>query len=126
MALGAAYLAGFADMIGLATPVRAAAFTITDAIIERFGLFIIIVLGETVTGVVDGLAHAELSPLTLAVGPVAIAGRLVLTAPADDREHWAAQSFDPGHRRHELSDDPVMAFRVRAYPESFRRRSDHR
>ena len=72
LALGAAYLAGFAVMIGRATPVQAAAFTITDAITERFGLFIIIVLGETVTGVVDGLAHAELRPLTVAVGLVAV------------------------------------------------------
>jgi low temperature requirement protein LtrA len=56
-------------MIGLATPVQAAAFTITDAIVERFGLFIIIVLGETVIGVVGGLAEAEVGPLTLAVGP---------------------------------------------------------
>jgi low temperature requirement protein LtrA len=59
-------------MIRLATPVQAAALTITDAIIERFGLFIIIVLGETVTGVVAGLVNAALSPLTLAVGLVAV------------------------------------------------------
>jgi low temperature requirement protein LtrA len=72
LVLGAAYLAGFSVMIGLATPVQAAAFTITDAIVERFGLFIIIVLGETVIGVVGGLADAEVGPLTLAVGLVAV------------------------------------------------------
>ena len=72
LALGAVYLVGFAAMIALATPVQAAAFTITDALIERFGLFIIIVLGETVTGVVNGLVNAALSPLTLAVGLVAL------------------------------------------------------
>ena len=70
--LDAAYLAGFAAMIVFASPVQAAAFTITDALIERFGLFIIIVLGETVTGVVDGLVHAALSPMTVAVGLVAV------------------------------------------------------
>jgi len=65
-------LAGFAGTIGLATTVQAAALTITDALIERFGLFIVIVLDETVTGVVDGLVRAALSPLTLAVGLVVV------------------------------------------------------
>ena len=72
LTLDAAYLAGFASMIVFASPVQAAAFTITDALIERFGLFIIIVLGETVTGVVDGLVHAALSPITVAVGLIAV------------------------------------------------------
>ncbi|SOD90149.1 low temperature requirement protein A [Streptomyces sp. Ag109_G2-15] len=70
--LAVAYLAGFAVMIGTATPVQAAALTVTDALTERFGLFIIIVLGETVTGVVDGLAHEPTNALTLAVGLVAV------------------------------------------------------
>jgi len=72
LVLDAAYLAGFALMIAMATPVQAAALTITGALIERFGLFIIIVLGETVLGVVDGLAHAPLDPLTLITGLVAV------------------------------------------------------
>ncbi|MCX4404969.1 MULTISPECIES: low temperature requirement protein A [unclassified Streptomyces] len=67
-----AYLAGFAAMIGTATPVQAVALSVTDALTERFGLFIIIVLGETVTGVVDGLAHEPTNALTLAVGLVAV------------------------------------------------------
>jgi low temperature requirement protein LtrA len=54
--LDTAYLAGLAAMIGLASPVPAAALTVTDALIERFGLFTIIVLGEVVTGVVDDLS----------------------------------------------------------------------
>lgn len=66
------YLAGFAVMIGTATPVQAVALSVTDALTERFGLFIIIVLGETVTGVVDGLAHEPTNALTLAVGLVAV------------------------------------------------------
>ncbi|MCZ0991090.1 low temperature requirement protein A [Streptomyces diastatochromogenes] len=70
--LAVAYLAGFAVMIGTATPVQAVALTVTDALTERFGLFIIIVLGETVTGVVDGLAHEPTNALTLAVGLVAV------------------------------------------------------
>jgi low temperature requirement protein LtrA len=67
-----AYLAGFAVMIGTATPVQAVALSVTDALIERFGLFIIIVLGETVTAVVGGLAHEPTTALTLAVGLVAV------------------------------------------------------
>jgi low temperature requirement protein LtrA len=72
LVLDAAYLAGFAVMIAIATPIQAAALTITDALIERFGLLIIIVLGETVIGVVDGLAHAPTDPLTLATGLVTV------------------------------------------------------
>lgn len=70
--LAVANLAGFAAMIGTATPVQAVALSVTDALTERFGLFIIIVLGETVTGVVDGLAHEPTNALTLAVGLVAV------------------------------------------------------
>jgi catalase len=56
------------------------------------------------------------------------AGRLELTAPVDDQDHWAAQRFDPTRITAglELSDDPVLAFRARAYSESFRRRSPRR
>jgi low temperature requirement protein LtrA len=67
-----AYLVGFAVMIGMATPVQAVALSVTDALIERFGLFIIIVLGETVTAVVGGLSHEPTTALTLAVGLVAV------------------------------------------------------
>ena len=44
----------------------------TDAMVERFDLLIIIVLGEVVTGVVNGLAGAEQDPLNLATGFVAL------------------------------------------------------
>ena len=67
-----AYLAGFAAVILTATPVQAAALIITDTLTERFGAFIIIVLGETLTGVVTGLASQPVSALTLAVGLVAV------------------------------------------------------
>jgi low temperature requirement protein LtrA len=40
----------------------------SESMVERFGLFTIIVLGEVVIGVVDGLSHAEQDPLTFAVG----------------------------------------------------------
>jgi low temperature requirement protein LtrA len=68
----AAYLAGFAAVILTATPTEAAALTITDALIERFGLLIIIVLGEIMTGVVAGLASRPIGALTLSVGLVAV------------------------------------------------------
>lgn len=61
-------LAGLSVMIGTASP----GLTITPALIERFGLFTIIVLGETVLGVVDGLAHESADALTIAVGLVAV------------------------------------------------------
>jgi low temperature requirement protein LtrA len=70
--LDAAYLAGFAAVILAASPAQEAALFITDALIERFGLLTIIVLGETLTGVVDGLAHEPISGLTLATGLVAV------------------------------------------------------
>ena len=68
--LDAAYLAVFAALILTASP--GASLTVTDALIERFGTLIIIVLGETLTGVVTGLASQPISPVTLAVGLVAV------------------------------------------------------
>ncbi|MFE2883841.1 low temperature requirement protein A [Streptomyces sp. NPDC059272] len=70
--LAVVYLAGFVGVLGRAIPERVVAFSVTDALTERFGLFIIIVLGENVTGVVDGLAHEPTNALTLAVGMVAV------------------------------------------------------
>jgi low temperature requirement protein LtrA len=70
--LEVAYLAGFTIVILAVTPVEAAAVLVTDALTERFGLLTIIVLGETVTGVVDGLTREPISGLTLAVGLVAV------------------------------------------------------
>ena len=51
---------------------RAAALTVTDSLTERFGAFIIIVLGETLAGVVGGLASQPVGALTMAVGLVAV------------------------------------------------------
>jgi len=44
----------------------------TDAMVERFDLLVIIVLGEVVTGVVNGLAGADKDPVTLATGLVGL------------------------------------------------------
>jgi low temperature requirement protein LtrA len=70
--LDAAYLAGFAVVILNVAPTRAAALTITDSLTERFGAFIIIVLGETLTGVVGGLTGQPVTALTMVVGLVAV------------------------------------------------------
>jgi low temperature requirement protein LtrA len=69
--LDAGYVAGFAAIL-VVTPGPAAGQMVTDALTERFGAFIIIVLGETLTGVVAGLASQPVSALTLAVGLVAV------------------------------------------------------
>jgi low temperature requirement protein LtrA len=68
--LDAAYLTVFAAVILTASP--GASLTVTDALIERFGTLTIIVLGETLTGVVAGLASQPISGLTLSVGLVAV------------------------------------------------------
>ena len=44
----------------------------THAMAERFGLFTIIVLGEVIFGVVDGLSHSERDALTIATGMIAL------------------------------------------------------
>jgi low temperature requirement protein LtrA len=46
--------------------------TPTDSLVERFGLFIIIVLGEVVLGVVDGLSAAERDATTIVTGMLAL------------------------------------------------------
>ena len=70
--LDAAYLAGFAAVFLVALPAEAATLIVSAALVERFGLLAIIVLGETLTGVVAGLAREPVSALTLAVGLVAV------------------------------------------------------
>jgi low temperature requirement protein LtrA len=67
-----AYLAGFTAVILTVGPAQAVALIVTDSLTERFGAFIIIVLGETLTGVVAGLSGEPVSGLTLAVGLVAV------------------------------------------------------
>ena len=70
--IDAAYLAGYTAMILASTPVQAAALIVSDTLTERFGAFIIIVLGETLTGVVAGLSGEPVSGADLAVGLVAV------------------------------------------------------
>ena len=38
---------------------------VSDSLVERFGLFVIIVLGEVIVGVVDGLSNTERDPETI-------------------------------------------------------------
>jgi low temperature requirement protein LtrA len=67
-----AYLAGYTAVILTSTPLQAAALIVSDTLTERFGAFIIIVLGETLTGVVAGLSGEPVSAADLAVGLVAV------------------------------------------------------
>jgi len=73
-----------------ATPAQATAALITDALIDRFGTLTIIVLGETLTGVVAGLAREPINGLTLAVG---------LTAVVVGFGAWWTYFDFAGHRR---------------------------
>ena len=66
------YLAGFAAVLLTTDPADEPGLVITGALTERFGAFIIIVLGETLTGVVTGLSSRPVSGLTLAVGLAAV------------------------------------------------------
>jgi low temperature requirement protein LtrA len=59
------FLAGSRDGMELgATP--------TEALVERFGLFTIIVLGEVVVGVVEGMGEVEIDVVTMATGLLAL------------------------------------------------------
>src|SRR4029453_11624273 len=44
----------------------------TESLVERFGLFTIIVLGEFVFGVVDGLSTPERDAITITTGMIAL------------------------------------------------------
>jgi low temperature requirement protein LtrA len=46
--------------------------TVTDSMVERFGLFVIIVLGEVVVGVVEGMSETELDPLVVTTAVLAL------------------------------------------------------
>jgi low temperature requirement protein LtrA len=52
--------------------VVAMGITATESMVERFGLFAIIVLGEVVAGVVGGLSSAELDAIVIATGLIAL------------------------------------------------------
>jgi low temperature requirement protein LtrA len=70
--LAAVYLFAIVTVFAVASPAVAASLTITSALTERFGAFVIIVLGETVTGVVTGLTDDPTRAISLAVGLMAI------------------------------------------------------
>ena len=48
------------------------AMLVSDSMVERFGLFVIIVLGEVIVGVVGGLSNALRDPETVATGMFAL------------------------------------------------------
>ena len=65
-------------MIGMVLQFRRAdegarrGMAITDSMVERFGLFTIIVLGEVVVGVVNGVSEAERTASTIATGLIGL------------------------------------------------------
>jgi len=65
-----AWLAGIA-LVGRLTVTREG-LPPTDSLVERFGLFTIIVLGEVIFGVVDGLSTADRDGLVIVTGIVAL------------------------------------------------------
>jgi low temperature requirement protein LtrA len=71
-ALTVLYLASVALVFALVPGQFASAIAVTDSLIERFGLLVIIVLGETVTGVVSGLTPDPTNARKLAVALVCV------------------------------------------------------
>lgn len=71
-ALAVLYLASVAVVFALVPGQLASAVAVTDALVERFGLLVIIVLGETVTGVVSGLSPDPTNARKLAVAVVCV------------------------------------------------------
>lgn len=71
---GAVVLTMIANLVQVfrSDPVFDSAFRVTESMAERFGLFTIIVLGEVVVGVADGLSEAERSGRTIATGLFAL------------------------------------------------------
>ena len=57
---------GILGFVGRSRPLTF--FRATESLVERMALFIIIVLGETVVGVVNGIAETERDALTIATG----------------------------------------------------------
>jgi low temperature requirement protein LtrA len=66
------YLAGIATAFAVIPGEFNQTIAITDSLVERFGLLVIIVLGETVTGVVSGLSTDPANALRIAVGVVCV------------------------------------------------------
>jgi low temperature requirement protein LtrA len=71
-----AVVAGFLVIPSVVIPLTGSSdrtpITVTDSIAERFGLFVIIVLGEVFIGVVNGLAGHDLHPLQITTALLAL------------------------------------------------------
>jgi catalase len=54
------------------------------------------------------------------------AGQIIVTSRSSNEDHWQQQVFDPTHvpAGLELSDDPILAFRAKAYAVSGQRRQE--
>jgi low temperature requirement protein LtrA len=67
-----AYLALASTTVALTGSSRRTPITVTDSLSDRFGLFVIIVLGETFVGVVNGLSAEDLHPLQITTALIAL------------------------------------------------------
>ena len=77
LVLWAAFMAGWIGFILMGAPAggdtrRPEGIVPTDSLVERFGLFTIIVLGEVILGVVTGLSEAGADAGTIATGSLAM------------------------------------------------------
>jgi low temperature requirement protein LtrA len=70
-ALAVAFVLGMA-LVGRSEVAMAQGLLPTESLVERFGLFTIIVLGEVVFGVVDGLSTPERDGITITTGMIAL------------------------------------------------------
>jgi low temperature requirement protein LtrA len=61
------YLAGTRPRVGITQGIAP-----TESLVERFGLFVIIVLGEVIFGVVEGMSAATIDLVTIATGSFAL------------------------------------------------------
>ena len=71
----AVFLAGWLGFLSLGSRAQgelSEAILPTESLVERFGLFTIIVLGEVILGVVTGLSEAGADALTIATGSLAM------------------------------------------------------
>jgi low temperature requirement protein LtrA len=71
-AVDVGWIAGMAVLVGRAGDVLSRGMPPSDSLVERFGLFTIVVLGEFVFGVVDGLSAPERDTLTITTGMIAL------------------------------------------------------
>jgi low temperature requirement protein LtrA len=67
------WLMGTVVLQGVTGGMARLGFDISDSLVERFGLFTIIVLGEVIVGVVTGMSDADRTPIAITTGMLGLA-----------------------------------------------------